>query len=118
MSGSKGGPYGKGSIMTGAEMSRMTIEAQGELIDKLTGEILKLKSELTAQAAETDFWHGNFDRLMNDTQRRVRSMIERSAQMPVRMEPEVSRTEPELSRMESAVIIAEPEASDTTHSGH
>ena len=111
MSGAASGPYGKGSPMTPAEMSRMTIEAQGDLIDKLTGEILKLKSELTAQKSETDFWHGNFDRLMNDTKRRVRSMIERSVQMPV-------RTEPEVSRMEPAVILTEPEASDTTHSGH
>ena len=118
MSGSKGGPYGKGSIMTGAELSRLTIESQGELIDKLTGEILKLKSELTAQKAETDFWHGNFDRLMNDTKRRVRSMIERSVQMPVRTEPEVSRMEPGVSSMDPAVILTEPEASDTTHSGH
>jgi hypothetical protein len=53
MSG-KGGPYnGMGSSMTGAEMSRMTIEAQGELIDKLTGEMATAKAATAAAEAAT-----------------------------------------------------------------
>ena len=105
MSGSKGGPYGKGSIMTGAEMSRMTIESQGDLIDKLMNDAAQLRTELAAaQAAteaaeaEADHWRSTFHALLDDTKKRVRRLLN-------------CYTEPEVGPAES-------EVADTAPSGH
>ena len=124
MSGGKGGPYGNGSkggiAMTGAEMSRMTIESQGDLIDKLSDEVVQLRSELAttkselatakaataaaeaatvaaeaataAKTAEAAEWCRRFSELLDDTKVRVRQHIDWIAQM--RAEPEVSDTTP------------------------
>ena len=105
----KGKSSGKG--MDGAALSRMMIESMDNNIETLQTALAAAKAATVAAEAatvaaeaatvaaeaEADFWHQNFDKLMKDTKRRVREMLERTV---------------------VAVSNTQPEDSGATHSGH
>ncbi len=105
----KGKSSGKGT--DGAALSRMMIESMDSNIETLQTALAAAQAATTAAEvataeavaataeaeAEADYWHERFDKLMADTKKRVRQLLERAG---------------------STASDIQPEDSGATHSGH